>query len=266
MSEPESQASSSPSSTAEGVRLQVGLAVVLFTLLVGCDATAPRVGDPISGETPPSDSVPEAADAALTTTPMQAGAELLSPRAEAKSGRRSAYGCYLASRPYSDSVQYRSVYLHFPADIRHAAGSSTTQITYNLLAKEAGDSGKKAGVRYARCVIPDAPNAQDVAMEQVVRTAEKHALWTVVSGSRSAQSLEKSYTCYDITRYSQTCVDGRCGSWEPYTERVCIDGGDGGSGGSNYPGGDDGGSDGSGGGDESGGGSGDQDGDTEPCA
>jgi hypothetical protein len=103
----------------------------------------------------------------------------------AKSGAgESPYGCYLASRPYSEAVAFRSVYLYFPEAVIERAGSETRRFTFQLRASRAG-SADTSHVRYAHCVAPKIKDAQTALVEQVLRKGELSALREAVQSTES---------------------------------------------------------------------------------
>jgi len=102
-------------------------------------------------------------------------------RAGNEAAAASPYGCYLASRPFTEEVRFRSVYLRFPAEVVKAAGAETERFTYELRAAPRGEAdptgvrGPLTGVRYAHCVIPEAPGARALALGQVLEIGKEEA-------------------------------------------------------------------------------------------
>jgi len=220
--------------------LLLGAALLLTGLLVGaCDQ--------MTGSAPGDAGAPLAADsAALRHSPMPTGTSLPSPgevplrngtvegRADSprpksdSSGAESPYGCYLASRPYTEAVKFRSVYLYFPEEMIEEAGENTKRLTFRLEAVRGGHTDT-TGVRYAHCVIPEAEGAQEAARRQVVRPREKAALREAVlfsggaGGSPTAKSCEIEATACTCVGPFQGSVSCECTEFE-----VSCSGGDGG--------------------------------------
>lgn len=178
--------------------LLVGSLAVGIGLLVSCDSS-------VSTNEPLSETVAPADTAAVAHAPMPTGTSLPAPGAgprgtlrayRAAGGRKSKsgaapspYGCYLASRPYSEAVRLRSVYLYFPEEIVEAAGGETTPLIHRLRASRAG-SADTTGVRYAHCTVPKADGSADVAVEQLVRRGEKSAVRGVFDRSEQGAAAK----------------------------------------------------------------------------
>ena len=245
--------------------------------------------DQMTGSSPGDvEGPPEVDSAALGYSHMPTGTSLPSPRevplmngiigAEGEtprpkndspktdsSGVESPYGCYLASRPYTDSTRIRSVYLYFPAEMVKAAERKTKSFVWQM---SVAWGGGEADARYAHCVVPEASGAREAAIDQLLRAGEEDAAWGVADGgSESASAKGCIRIVYTIT---VVCVGGGGSFPEEHckakTESIMLcDSEDGGEEG----GGDDGGimadpwpGDGSGGGGGSGG-SGGSEGDSE---
>ena len=92
----------------------------------GGDEEPPEVGsDALSySHMPRGTSLPSPWEVPLKNGTIAAFEE--TPRAKNdSSGVESPYGCYLASRPYSDSTRFRSVYLYFPSEMVEAVDNET---------------------------------------------------------------------------------------------------------------------------------------------
>jgi hypothetical protein len=244
--------------------LLLGFTVLLLAFLVGaCDL---NTGSSLTTNDPPEPAIPE--NAVLRYAPMPAGSSLPSPSevpldngianptpnsiVQEKSGDggvESPYGCYLASWPSSDSTRFRSIYLYFPEEMVATAGTETKQTVYR-----AGDTNGDNWIRYARCVMPDAPRAHALTHEQVVRAGETEALREAVAASQinvTASATRKACQTLQVVTLEQ-CVGGPCCSeWHcDYSITyitICGGGGGGGSGDDHpnpYPGGGDDGEDG----------------------
>jgi len=106
----------------------------------------------------------------------------------------SPYGCYLASRPLSETVGLRSIYLHFPASIVEAAGTSTHRFSYELWARTNGQGAMTlaleephdmTAVRYANCIIPEAEEARELTTQQLLKANRREAAREAVFDSTS---------------------------------------------------------------------------------
>lgn len=251
----------SSSSPAQLGPLLVGAILLLAGLLVGaCDQ--------MTGSSPAdTEAPPEADGAALRYSHMPTGTALPSPEeiplkngtvqayemsqrspegippksdgsGADSSGVESPYGCYLASRPYTDSTRFRSVYLYFPTEMVGEAGSDTESFLWGM---SVGWNGGEADARYAHCRIPAAPGAQEVATEQLLRVGEEDAAWGVADGNTEGASAK---ACIQVVFTSTTCVGGGGSFPEEYcgttSESIIVcgggdGGGDGGSGGTTDP-------------------------------
>ena len=123
----------------------------------------------------------------------------------------SPYGCYLASRPYSEEVRFRSIYLRFPKGIVKRAGEETERLTFRLRAVRKGRTDT-TGVRYAHCVMPEAKGAKEITLRQVVREGENQAvLRSLKRSSKQATGSDKGLAkgC-DPMKVVIICVDGSC--------------------------------------------------------
>ncbi|WP_251930102.1 M23 family metallopeptidase, partial [Salinibacter ruber] len=184
-----------------------------------------------------------------------------------KAGTPSPYGCYLASRPYSEAVAFRSVYLYFPQEMVEEAGQETKRIVFSLEADLVEDSVYVAennpaevteqregtGVRYANCVIPAASGAEGLANEQLIRAGEEKAVLNAVESSEKPVPKRQVCIVEEITTCAGWSWNESCGTRYETTCGSTIPGGGAGGGlGGGYPGGGDGGG---------GGGSGGPDGD-----
>ncbi len=211
--------------------LLAGVALVLAGLLVGaCDL---MTGSPL-GVDESKPSVPDSAT--LAHAHMPTGTSLPSPEeiplkngtvqayeksqgtpngtfaksdssGADSSGVESPYGCYLASRPYTDAVRFRSVYLYFPESMVQAAANETKRVVLSIRAASVVDSAaaasnpaeameqrEKTGVRYASCVLPAASGAESLANEQLLRTGEKKAALNAVKSS--GDPAPKNQVCH----------------------------------------------------------------------
>lgn len=218
-------------------------------LLVSCDSSI-STNRPLAENTAPGDS------ATVAHAPMPTGTSLPAPGAgprgtlrsyraagarNSKSGAAaSPYGCYLASRPYSEEVRFRSVYLYFPDEMVEAAGEETRPLIFRLGAVRKGRTDT-TGVRYANCVIPDADGAEATARRQVIRKGEEQAVTEAVQSAGRAAGAKSD--CTDIVKVVEYCDYGGCSVVSVEVTVACGGGGDGGSDG----GGDGGGGGGSGG-------------------
>jgi predicted chitinase len=119
----------------------------------------------------------------------------------------SPYGCYLASRPYTEEVRFRSIYLRFPERIVEAAGEETEPLIFRLDAVRKGRADT-TGVRYAHCVVPKAAGAKSIATKQVVRNGEKRAVREALqSVSRHSKAKRDDCGYMKIVRF---CDSGGC--------------------------------------------------------
>jgi hypothetical protein len=205
---------------------------------------------------------------------MAIGAELLRPGIYAKSGGpdgASAYDCYLASRPYRDDVSFRSVYLHFPDALVEAAGGAVDSLVYRLKtplpSSGATGASDSIAVRFAHCIIPQAPGARDLTEEQLLQPGSADAAQALLADMTPEQASSSPATAKQckLELVWEICI----GTIECYYEYTtsCPDSGGGSSG---DTGGDSGGSGGAwDGGDDTGGGSGHYDdgsGGSDECA
>jgi len=169
----------------------IGAVLLLSVTLVGCDDA------PVGSE---SSEEREDAQVELSYSHMPDGSSLLEPGETAldvakssAGGDRSAYGCYLASRPYTDAVRYRSIYLHFPDAIVEEAGEETQRLTYRLKAARSGTTDS-VSVRIANCVIPEGEAAASVAIEQIVRRGEEEATHQAVAADSAQAAASNQVT------------------------------------------------------------------------
>lgn len=172
-----------------------GTALVLVGLLMlaGCDAAV----DLHENDTESTTRAVPADSSGLALAPMPTGATLLAPGEPAPKSNSdaSAYGCYLASRPYSEQVAFHSKYLHFPEAIVEAANGQTRDVAYRVrLAveplperdiSEAEIPQTSGGVRLARCTIPDVEEAEELAWEQVIQYGEAEAIAQAVEAEQA---------------------------------------------------------------------------------
>lgn len=213
------------------------LGVILLVFVVaGCDHTMSALDEEDSRSSGPvlADSLD------LSLNPMPTGAKLLAPGEPAPkdNARASAYGCYLASRPYSDEVAFHSKYLHFPESVVEEAGTDTRRVEHRV---QVGidENNASEGVRYMHCVIPDSNQAADLAREQILDIGLEQATREVMDESEASQSKS---TCFMQIDYTTICWGNDTGSdckQETHVDIICHEGG--GSGGSNGDGGDSGG-------------------------
>lgn len=117
----------------------------------------------------------------------------------------SPYGCYLASRPYTDTVRFRSIYLRFPKAIVKSAGTATQRVVYRVLRTE-GRTREGEGIRFAHCTIPETEAAYSLALQQVLRVDGGSAHGRQAEAKRSAKT--KSKDCH--LREAIVCVRGDC--------------------------------------------------------
>lgn len=157
-----------------------------------------------------------------------------------KSGAgESPYGCYLASRPYSEAVEFRRVYLYFPKAMIERAGSETRRFTYRVYGTRKGATDT-TGVRYAHCVIPEVDGARATAMKQLLKNGEDDATKEVVGQEENGPSAK---TGCDIVKVTEYCDYGGCNVISVSVISGCSggeggnDGGGGGSGGAGDGGG-----------------------------
>ena len=175
----------------------------------------------------------------LSLNPMPTGATLLAPGEPAPkdNARASAYGCYLASRPYSDEVAFHSKYLHFPESVVEEAGPATRQVAWSREARlEANASTDAVGVRYMNCVIPDTDEAEQLAREQILEAGFEDATYEAVQDNEASSKT----TCEMITVVEVTCAGPSDGpletcTFEENTYLFCHDGGGSGSGPGDFP-------------------------------
>jgi len=122
-----------------------------------------------------------------------------SPRSEP-----SPYGCYLASRPYTDAVRFRSIYLRFPKAIIQSAGTATQRVVYRVLRTE-GRTREGEGVRFAHCTIPETEAAYSLALQQVLRVDGGSAHGRQAEAKRSAEAKSKDLSS---ERSDRLCARG----------------------------------------------------------
>ena len=189
------------------------LGVILLVFMVtGCDHTMSALDEEDSRSSGPvlADSLD------LSLNPMPTGATLLAPGEPAPkdNARASAYGCYLASRPYSDEVAFHSKYLHFPESVVEEAGTDTRQVAWSREARlEANASTDAVGVRYMNCVIPDTDEAEQLAREQILEAGFEDATYEAVQDNEASSKT----TCEMITVVEVTCAGPSDGPLETCT-------------------------------------------------
>jgi len=255
-------------------RLKAVFFAVLAALLAGsCD---PAVG-PESTEPDPEAALPDSAS--VSFSPMPTGTSLPDPgeagpgagivrpgededtggggpatQAENEAAAASPYGCYLASRPYSEAVRFRSVYLRFPRKLVEAAGDETERFTYELRAVREAQPDT-ADVRYAHCIIPEAEGARTITRTQIVEAGKKDAALAATKEAASETSAARAESVGGATT-SDDCGTvvfiKRVCTWADCTKQIQIIspsdcGGGSGGGGSESGGGDSGDSGGGGG-------------------
>lgn len=171
---------------------------VLALLFASCDqaglAPTPEAPAGVSPET-------------LTFTPMPNGATLLEPgdAPAAKQSGASPYGCYLASRPYTDEVRFRSVYLHFPEDIVEAADGETEPFIRRVAASPDGSVPGEKDIRYMNCVIPRTPEAEELVTEQLLRAGMYEAAEAALQETNQSSAKDDA-PCYVFVTIHVTCV------------------------------------------------------------
>jgi len=263
--------------------LLAGVALVLAGLLVGAcdlmtgsplgvDESKPSVPDSATlahAHMPTGTSLPSPEEIPLKNGTVQAyemsqrspeGVPAKSDSSGAdSSGVESPYGCYLASRPYTDAVRFRSVYLYFPESMVQAAGNETERVTLSIRAASVVDSAaaasnpaeameqrEKTGVRYASCVLPAASGAESLANEQLLRTGEKKAALNAVKSSGDPAPKNQVCVIQEVTTcagwsWNQSCGTEHeiaCSSMAPGEGGDGVGGpGGGGDGTGGYPGG-----------------------------
>lgn len=141
----------------------------------------------------------------------------------------SPYGCYLASRPYTDAVQFRSVYLYFPEAMVEAAGEETARVLLSLQAASVSDSAsvagtdlavafeqrRETGVRYANCVIPAASGAESLVNEQLIRAGEESATADAVQAAEANSEVHRKYqVCFVQEVTYCASIGNTCSDWE----------------------------------------------------
>jgi len=143
---------------------------------------------------------------------MPTGATLLAPGEPAPKSNAdaSAYGCYLASRPFSDDITFHSKYLHFPEEMVEAADGETEQLTYwsKVSSSEIPDA---ANIRYANCTIPSAESAEEIVYEHLLIVGEEEAAEKVV---RDKTEGAASKACTSFTRANITCAGSRSNPYQ----------------------------------------------------
>ncbi|WP_263807996.1 M23 family metallopeptidase [Salinibacter sp.] len=171
-----------------------------------------------------------------------------------KAGTPSPYGCYLASRPYSEAVAFRSVYLYFPRDMVKEAGEEKKRIVFSLEAAlieasvsaaksdpaEAAAQREETGVRYANCVIPATSGAEDIANEQLIRAGEEEAVLNAVGSPEKPASKNQVCTIEQVTTCAGWSWNESCGTEYEVSCGSSIPGGGAGGLGGGYPDGGDG--------------------------
>ena len=211
--------------------LLVGVLAVGIGLLVSCDSS-------VSTHRPLSETAASADSTTVKHTPMPTGTSLPEPgsgprgtlRAYRAAGDRksksgaaeSPYGCYLASRPYSEEVRFRSVYLYFPDEIIEAAGGETEQIVLRLWGRRRGEVGR-TDVRLAHCVVPEAERAGTSTLRQVARVGEAEAVAAAVradSTTAPKTQVARNEDC-ELEVIGTICMGSYC--WEEKEEACDTD-------------------------------------------
>jgi hypothetical protein len=118
----------------------------------------------------------------------------------------SPYGCYLASRPYTEEVRFRSIYLRFPKGIVKRAGEETERLTFRLRAVRTGDTDT-TGVRYAHCVVPRAEGVKSIASNQVIRDGENQAVREAFQPDAQAYKAKGGCGYVKVVKF---CDSGGC--------------------------------------------------------
>lgn len=206
-------------------------------LLVSCDSSV-STNRPLAEKTASPDS------ATLAHAHMPTGASLPAPGAgprgtlrsyRAAKGRKnksgpaeSPYGCYLASRPYSEDVRFRSVYLYFPKELVEASKEKTERLIYRLGTYTRGEADT-TGVRYAHCVIPRSEGARSLARKQIIRRGEEKALQ-----ESKANADAKTWMDCEV-RESIICLGSTCWVDDRWYDCSSPGGGDPGGGGEDDP-------------------------------
>lgn len=220
---------------------RAGLLLFSLGLLGACDSSV-STGPPEREEASDSPTVQYAhmpTGASLPTPGQRPPGTLQSYRKgrQSKGGSvESPYGCYLASRPYSEEVRFRSVYLYFPDEVIASAHEETERLLFRLDAVRRGKTDT-TGVRYAHCVIPNAEGARSAARQQVIRKGEEQAVKEAVQSADQATARKSD--CNEIVQVVEYCDYGGCTVVSVVVTEVCGggdgggdagDGGDGGSG------------------------------------
>jgi hypothetical protein len=141
----------------ESVRLvSIIVSVLLATLLLfaGCDSAGI--------ESPQKTDVEQYGPLGVAYMPY--GETLLSPREleSAKTGAKSAYGCYLAERGMEPDADWNvfNIYLHFPQEMVDAAGGEVQNVVHTLENK-----AEKSNHQIANCYIPESEGARGLLVE-----------------------------------------------------------------------------------------------------
>lgn len=207
----------------------------------------------------------------------QKSPEGIPQKSDSSSTVESPYGCYLASRPYTNAVRFRSVYLYFPESMVEAAENETKRVILSVQAASAVDSAavadnlgeamerrEKTGVRYATCVLPAAAGAESLANEQLLRAGEKKAALNAVE--TAGKGLAKDQVCFiqEVTTCAGWSSNQSCGTDHEYVCGSATPGSGSDDGGGGYP--DPGDGTGGGGGGDGGDGGGEGDGDPTDCS
>ena len=173
--------------------------VALALIFTSCDQ---------AGLAPSPEAPAGAAPETLTSTPIPNGASLLEPGASpaAKQSGASPYGCYLASRPYTDEVRFRSVYLHFPEDVVEAADGETEPLIRRVSASPDGSVPGEKDIRYMNCVIPKTPDAKELVTEQLLRAGMYDAAEAALQEADPQSSAKDDAPCHVIVTVHVTCV------------------------------------------------------------
>jgi hypothetical protein len=187
-------------------------------LVAGCDSSVDLQQDDAdpTARTVPADS------SGLALAPMPTGSELLTPGEPAPKSNAdaSAYGCYLASRPYSHEVAFHSKYLRFPEEVIEDAGGQTRAVARYMAVSRPG-LREEVGVRYATCVIPDTDEAEGMLEEQLLYPGLENASQQALQN----QGVVPKSTCTQLI-YHITCVGPTGGDFATchvaYVEEVPV--------------------------------------------
>jgi hypothetical protein len=144
--------------TTTRMRFHLSLLVLLALTLYGCDAY---------------DLLPEEPNG-LRSTPMQPGESLFGGLG--KSMQDARYGCYVTSpnpgAPDEQRYTHQGFFVDFPQQIYARANGAKRLLALRLTSKDlysVGERSESQVVRVVRCVIPDAPGAVDLVVEQASR-------------------------------------------------------------------------------------------------